>query len=274
MSSNFLCGSVAGLVTCSCVQPLDVIKTNLITLKKSMSILESARYVKEKYGMRGFWRGLQPAAYKGLIGSGMTFSYLEFLKSLLGSTGFLGNSAIGMVSRGLTIVSLSPLSVIKVRMEAPQVTGYKSVTEGLIKIYQEEGFRAYYKGLGSCLLRDLPFSGLSYGFYELFSEVIGGVLGTDKYNVYSRISSSILAGFTATLLTQPFDIIKTRQQFSHLAPNGDHQYKSILDAILKIYKNEGVKGFTIGLNVRLVERTTGFSVVWFIYERLKLFSNN
>ena len=268
MESSFISGSLAGLITCTCVQPLDVIKTNILTLNQSLTIPQSIKYVKSQYGLLGFFRGLRPASYKAFLGSGMSFYYLETFKSLITASSFFTNSIIAMVSRGLTIVSLSPLSIIKVRMEAPQATAYKSVSDGILRIYKEEGIKGYYKGLTSCLLRDLPFSGLAYAFYQLFKDMINELFGVSN-TAFTQVLAGAGAGLTATILTQPFDIIKTRQQFSHIAQNKYKSYNSIFDAMKKIYQNEGFKGFTIGLNVRLVERSSGFTIVWFLYEQIK-----
>jgi Mitochondrial carrier protein len=271
MESNFLRGSIAGLITCSLVQPLDVIKTNILTLSHSSTIRESFLFIKNKHGIKGFWRGLRPAGYKAFIGSGISFYYLEFFKSLvsINNTGFVSNSLVAIVSRSLTIITLCPLSIIKLRMEAPQTAPYKSVSDGLITIYKEEGVKGYYKGLSSNLLRDLPFAGLSYGFYELFSGFIANFMNNLAPTLYNKIVSGALAGFTATILTQPFDVIKARQQFHYISESESHEYKGLIDAMYKIYINEGIKGYTTGLKIRLIERSLGFTLVWFIYEYLK-----
>lgn len=272
MDNTFLRGSISGIITASLVQPLDVIKTTILTVNRNFSISQSQSFIKQQYGIQGYWRGIRPACYKAFIGSGITFYYLEALKSLIppSNTGFTSNSIIAMISRGLTIVTLSPLSIIKVRMEAPQGTGYQSVSEGIARIYTEEGIKGYYRGLTSSLLRDLPFAGLAYGFYELFSGIFSSFSNTEKPTLTHRAVAGATAGFTATLLTQPFDIIKTRQQFSHMANHNEHKYKNIIDAFVKIYQNEGIAGYTIGLKIRLIERSSAFTIVWVIYEKLKI----
>lgn len=273
MDNNFVRGSVSGLITCAIVQPLDVIKTNIITVDKNFGILQSFSYVKNKYGLMGFWRGIRPASYKALIGSGISFSILESLKKLVPSNnaGFLSNSLVAVASRGLAITIMSPLSVLKVRMEAPQVQGYQTVSEGLALIYKYEGVKGFYQGLGPCLMRDLPFSGLAYGFYEYFSVFFTNLTGVN--NIWLRAASGALGGFTATILTQPFDVIKTRQQFKNLSTEDSFKYKNTLDALIQIFNKEGLAGYTVGLKVRLIERSAGFSIVWFIYERLKAIKN-
>ena len=271
MENSFICGAFAGLITCTCVQPLDVVKTNIITLHRTSSTFDSISYIKQKYGMVGFWRGLRAASYKALIGSGMSFYYLETFKSLIPSTstGFISNTIIAMVSRGLTIISLAPLSIVKVRMEAPQAIAYTSVGSALLQIYKEEGIKGYYRGMPSCLLRDLPFSGLAYSFYQKISTIFAIAFNNDIPTSANKLFAGASAGLIATILTQPFDIIKTRQQFSHISGIDTHNYKGIFDAIYKIFLTEGIKGFTIGLKIRLIERSSGFTIVWFLYENFK-----
>ena len=170
------------------------------------------------------------------------------------------------MSRTVASLTLSPLSVIKVRMEAPQTNAYKNVLDGMIHIYKEEGFKGYYRGIGPALLRDLPFSALAYSFYNQYYQFFEKLFVNSHYN---SMFSGGLAGFTATLITHPFDIIKTRNQFSYIAGADEHKYKNILHAFKTIYNKEGLIGFTTGLNIRLTERTIAFSTVWFLYENIK-----
>ena len=268
---HFLCGSIAGCITSCLVQPLDVVKTNVLTLKKPLSISNSIKFVYKQYGIIGFWRGLRPSAYKSFIGAGLTFSSLEYFKRIFprrnSKTGqFMNDSLVAILSRTVTSFSLSPLSVIKVRMEAPQANPYKNVIDGMIHIYKEEGIRGYYRGIGPALLRDLPFSALAYSFYNQFHNLLEGIFGSHRY---ISMASGGLAGFTATLITQPFDIIKTRNQFAHISAEEGHKYKNIFHAFKTIYQTEGLYGFTTGLNIRIVERSIAFAAVWGIYENLK-----
>lgn len=267
----FLCGSVAGMVTSCVVQPLDVIKTNVLTINKPMTISKSFRFVYNQYGPSGFWRGLRPAAYKSFLGSGCSFFLMEKLKSMISQTNskasqFLHDSIVAILSRTLTSLALSPLSVIKVRMEAPQANPYKNVWDGIQHIYMDEGFKGYYRGIGAALLRDLPFSALAYSLFNQYYRFLQKFLGNSSF--VSMISGG-MAGFTATLITQPFDIIKTRKQFAYVSGNAAFDYKSIFHAFKTIYQTEGMLGFTTGLNIRIVERSIAFSSVWYIFDTLK-----
>jgi len=60
-----------------------------------------------------------------------------------------------------------------------------------------------------------------------------------------------LSGCMATCIVQPVDLIKTRMQ---LSPKGE--YKSSLDALTKIYKQEGIRNMYKGLTAGLFRQTT------------------
>ena len=51
---QFFSGSFAGMLTSCIVQPLDVIKTNVLTINRPMTISKSFKFVYNQYGLKGF----------------------------------------------------------------------------------------------------------------------------------------------------------------------------------------------------------------------------
>ncbi|CAG9330231.1 unnamed protein product [Blepharisma stoltei] len=270
--THAIAGSFAAVMTASMVQPLDVIKTGILTQTRPITIREAFALIYETYGFKGFWRGLKPAAYKSFMAGGIQFSLLEMFNKLLKSeksitSRFLHDSQSAGLSRLAVITALSPLSIIKLRMEAPQFNQYSSVSDAFVKIFREEGIRGFYKGLFSNLLRDLPYSALAYAFYEQYSMFIYYITGMDKGYSLNNFVSGVSAGFTACLITQPFDIMKTRLQFADV---GGQKVRGLFCGLVGIWNEEGLRGFTRGLTVRVVERSCSFGIVWLLYEKAKL----
>ncbi|CAG9333187.1 unnamed protein product [Blepharisma stoltei] len=267
-----IAGSLASVITSFMVQPLDVIKTGILTQTKQISIQEAIKFVNTTYGPKGFWRGVRPAVYRASISGGINFTLLEMFNKILKphqsiKGRFLHDSESAVLARLVVIITLSPLSIIKLRMEAPQFNQYTSVSDAFAKIYKEEGTRGFYKGFSSSLLRDLPYSALAYAFYEQYSAMIFYLTGMGKKYSFNTFTSGVLAGFTACLLTQPFDIMKTRLQFAYV---GGHKVNGLYNGLIEIWKEEGLRGFTRGLGVRVIERSCSFGIIWLIYEKLKL----
>ena len=133
--SQILSGVLSSSFTTMVVQPFDVVKTAYLTCNRPDSVLRSAQLVYKRFGLPGYWRGSKPAISRSLISGATGFPILELLKSQLPG-GFVSNVAASAVTRSIVIFLVSPLTVMKVRMEAPQTTPYKNLTHGLTSIYR------------------------------------------------------------------------------------------------------------------------------------------
>ncbi|CAG7824467.1 unnamed protein product [Allacma fusca] len=77
-----------------------------------------------------------------------------------------------------------------------------------------------------------------------------------------RFSCGISAGVGASLVTQPFDVVKTKMQ---LFPDRFHTIPPVL---VYIYQKYGLKGYFKGLMPRMVRRTLIAAMSWTVYEQL------
>ncbi|CZS90555.1 related to folate transporter/carrier (mitochondrial) [Rhynchosporium agropyri] len=176
-----------------------------------------------------------------------------------------------------------PLDVIKTKLQAqggfrPRTTGggpAHVVYSGLIGtgkvIWREEGLRGMYRGLGPIILGYLPtwavyftVYGRSKGFFANYIENTYGV----------NFCSSLVAGASSTMVTNPIWVIKTRlmSQVSRKATSNEARppwhYRSTLDAARKMYKTEGFLSFYSGLTPALLG-LTHVAVQFPAYEYLK-----
>lgn len=76
------------------------------------------------------------------------------------------------------------------------------------------------------------------------------------------MGSGLLAGMTASTITQPFDMLKTRMQ---LKPS---IYKTLAQSAKKVYLEEGLMGFFDGISVRLIRKPLNSAISWTIYEEV------
>lgn len=58
-----------------------------------------------------------------------------------------------------------PVEIIKQRLQATSTT--RSAAQLTIKLWQEEGLLGFYRGLGSTILREVPFSCLQFPLWEI-----------------------------------------------------------------------------------------------------------
>ncbi|XP_055457830.1 mitochondrial glycine transporter [Psammomys obesus] len=268
----FLCGSISGTCSTLLFQPLDLLKTRLQTLQpsdlRSRRVGMVAVFVKvvRTESPLGLWKGMSPSVVRCVPGVGIYFGTLYSLKQyfLRGHPPTALESVIlGMGSRSVAGVCMSPFTVVKTRYESGTYS-YESICGALRSIYCSEGHRGLFRGLTATLLRDAPFSGLYLMFY---SQTRAAVLhGTDRLEAAPmplvNFGCGVLAGILASLVTQPADVIKTHMQLSPV------RFRWIGQAAMVIFKNHGLRGFFHGSVPRALRRTLMAAMAWTVYEEM------
>jgi solute carrier family 25 protein 38 len=274
VSSNFLAGSLASVATALLIQPFDVLKTSILVDTAHNRITQSMKFVYSEYGISGFWKGITPSLARACIGGGLSFTALEFFKSHFhaqeNAMQFTSDGKSAACARFVTIFCLCPLTVIKVRMEAPVSHTYHSIPHAFRTIMSEEGLRGFYTGLVPNLMRDIPYSAIAFGFYTQYKNLLGSFIEGDQPFIV-KFGAGLMSGFTATMITQPFDVVKTRLQYAHLNTDQSLRYSGLLQAMLNIWKNEGLRGFSRGISLRLMEKSLSYGFVFSFYESFKNF---
>lgn len=70
----------------------------------------------------------------------------------------------GCIARFGAATSVSPLELIRTKMQSKKLS-YLEVHQALRSLLTYHGYKGLWKGLGSTLLRDVPFSGESFFYY-------------------------------------------------------------------------------------------------------------
>lgn len=97
----------------------------------------------------------------------------------------------------------------------------------------------YYRGVGPNLLGNVSAWALYFSLYNEFKHLMPSTEGTTTY-----FTASTFAGLTISLITNPIWVLKTRiLSTSSLERNS---YKSLMDGVSQIYKNEGLSTFWKG----------------------------
>mmetsp|Transcript_16055 Transcript_16055/g.27347 ORF Transcript_16055/g.27347 Transcript_16055/m.27347 type:complete len:501 (-) Transcript_16055:135-1637(-) len=148
----------------------------------------------------------------------------------------------GASARLLASFATAPLELVRTRQAggANTTNGSSNHTNGVLEEFHtllrsKHGVRSLYRGLGPTLLRDVPFSALYFFFLETFrngplfeSSRWWGTWGTEHHRergtaippsaeVMRSFASGAAAGAIATIVTTPFDLVKTRRQLDAMA---------------------------------------------------------
>ena len=112
-------------------------------------------------------------------------------------------------------VAGNPADVINVRMQhdaalpSTQRRNYRNALDGLLRMTREEGPRSLFRGVWPNSMRAVLMTASQLASYDGFK---GLLLAHTKLtdNLTTHFCASILAGFVATTICSPVDVIKTR----------------------------------------------------------------
>ena len=196
----------------------------------------------------------------------------------------LGSAAAGILSRCLT----HPLDTAKARLQAhyqqqqQQHTSYRGPFDVLKKTVKTEGLTGLYRGFGAVIIGGTPGTNLYLCSYDIFKNFLNkqsAETTNQRDNFSVHFMSGMMAEAVACIVYVPVDVIKERMQVQHTSSShgggkniNTSNYKSSLDAVVQISRNEGLKGIYRGYGATLASFGP-FSALYFVfYERFKLYS--
>lgn len=279
-------GGIAGIIGVSVVFPLDLVKTRLQNQvigpsgeKMYSSMLDCFRKTYQAEGYFGMYKGsavnillITPEKAIKLAANDM---FRHYLTPGPGQPLPLIREMIAGGSAGACqIVITTPMELLKIQMqdsgrvaaaakkagkEIPKISAW-SLTKNLLK---ERGILGLYQGTGATALRDVTFSVI---YFPLFANLNAlGPKREDGSSVFwCSFLSGCVAGSTAALAVNPFDVIKTRLQAINKAP-GDPTYDGVLDCIGKTLRNEGPTAFFKGGACRMIVIAPLFGIAQTVY---------
>jgi solute carrier family 25 (mitochondrial oxoglutarate transporter), member 11 len=110
------------------------------------------------------------------------------------------------------------------------------------EIYSEGGFRQFYKGLDSALLRQCFYTSIRFGIYLNLSKFMKNRLEDGKKNISypQKCLASLMAGAGGSLISNPADLCLIRMQADNtLPPEMRRHYRNVFDAMHRIVTEEG-----------------------------------
>lgn len=109
----------------------------------------------------------------------------------------------------------NPGDVLNVRMQSdaskpPDLQrNYKHALHGLVRMIKEEGPVSLFRGVGANSARALLMNASQLASYDVFKQACLQQLGMSD-NLMTHFTASLAAGFVATTICSPVDVVKTR----------------------------------------------------------------
>ena len=219
-------------------------------------------------GPSTLWAGLPATLTMALPSTVMYFTAYEIFKTKYSKicSNLESSFLAGCTARFLSASLISPLELIRTRMQVDGLS-LNEVVRVTSDSVRTAGIRTLFLGYSATILRDVPFSGIYFCFYEFFKPYLRlmNSLSVDSQNFISAGGAAAIAG----TLTLPFDVIKTRQQMLL----GDKLVGSSKISFISTYKhivtNDGPRALLSGFGPRLLKVIPACAIMMSSYEFTK-----
>lgn len=169
----------------------------------------------------------------------------------------------------------SPADLVKVRMQAdgrmvsqglrPR---YSGPFDALNKIVRSEGFGGLWKGVFPNVQRAFLVNMGELACYDHAKHfIIRNRISED--NIYAHTLASVMSGLSATTLSCPADVVKTRMMNQGVRNDEKVLYKSSYDCLVKTVKVEGIRALWKGFFPTWARLGPWQFVFWVSYEKLR-----
>lgn len=206
-------------------------------------MLQMFIHVASEHGLIGLYRGLSASLLRQLTYSTTRFGVYEELKDVFSTAksapSFLTLVAIASTSGFLGGIAGNPADVLNVRMQhdaalpVSERRNYKNAIHGLMRMTREEGFRALWRGVWPNSMRAVLMTASQLASYDGFKRALLTHTSLED-NLTTHFTASFLAGFVATTICSPVDVIKTRVMSAS-------ESKGLPRLLADIYRIEGFK---------------------------------
>lgn len=185
----------------------------------------------------------------------------------------------GAVAGSAAVFACYPLDLVRTRLttELEGQEHYRGITDAFRKIYQQEGLRGFYSGIGPTLCVAVPNFAISYSVYgtlkehavedELFYNLrrIDADSGEPRLGLVLTVMCGAASGIVATAVTFPMDTIRRRMQIQnlHLPPE---KRLSSWRQFSRLVNQEGLSSLYRGLTPEMMKVVPMVGTMFVVYE--------
>ncbi|KAG2369827.1 peroxisomal membrane protein PMP47B [Suillus spraguei] len=295
-----LAGAAGGIVAMSATYPLIVLSTRAAVDVKndSKSVAQHLLEIIKREGIAGLYSGLSPSLLGIAVTNGVYYYFYErsrgiILNSRQGSKALtmLESMLAGVIAGSATTIISNPIWVIQtsqaVRVEpspsepsnSRAILRRPSALQTIQAIIAKDGLNGFFRGLGPALvlvvnpvLQYTVFEQLKNFFIKektlrLRARGSGGAVAV--LSDWDFFILGALSKLVATGSTYPYIVLKSRLQAGQARAE---QYKSSLDGLATILKEEGIQGLYKGVGSKLLQSVLTAAILFAVQRRIYEFT--
>ncbi|CAK8996963.1 unnamed protein product [Durusdinium trenchii] len=255
-----LAGSTAKGATKLILYPLDTFKSR--RQARRFGELQEFRHLQT---LRGVYRGIVPklllySPYQAVYMSAYITARDHLLQGPLGDS--VATFAVaGAVAEVAGSAIRLPMEVAKLRL---QLGAYSNSFQAFKDILMNP-WRLTRGFVPQTIMHDCSYSACGWLFFESGRQWLYSLRGSSNLPVYENLLLGFAAGTLTSLVTNPFDVIKTR-----IIGSSSETPPGILSTAKSIWRFEGLGAFWQGASLRVLHLAPSHGLYMLLYEVIKL----
>jgi solute carrier family 25 phosphate transporter 23/24/25/41 len=259
-------GGVAGCVSRSVVSPLERLKILFQTQShapgvqvKYNSVSGALRTIWKEEGLAGMFRGNGLNCVRIFPTSAIQFYSYDVYKSWYAQllkkpelTSPVERLVAGGAAGVTALVATYPLDFLRARVSIVNRSSDARLWPMFVNVVRNEGPLALYRGLWPSMLGVIPYVGMDFACYDTLKRIVPR-RPDGTIDPLWTLTCGACGGTVGQTVSYPLELVRRRLQVQNINESitgsaGHHQrYRGMSDALIKIYKQEGIAGYYRGL---------------------------
>ncbi|KAG1755722.1 peroxisomal membrane protein PMP47B [Suillus lakei] len=285
-----LAGAAGGIVAMSATYPLIVLSMRAAVDVKndSKGVAQHLLEIVKREGIVGLYSGLSPSLLGIAVTNGVYYYFYErsrgiILNSRQGSKALsmLESMLAGVIAGSATTIISNPIWVVQTSqaVRAEPSPSEPSTSRAVLRrpksIIAKDGLNGFFRGLGPALvlvinpvLQYTVFEQLKNFLVKKRTKKLGARSSGTAVAILSDWDFFVLGALSklvATGTTYPYIVLKSRLQAGQARAE---QYKSSLDGLATILKEEGIQGLYKGVGSKLLQSVLTAAILFAVQRRI------
>jgi mitochondrial ornithine carrier protein len=181
----------------------------------------------------------------------------------------------GAASGAFTSVALTPIELVKCKMQVPVTTlgenpKAPTIPQIIANVFRTHGFKGFWHGQLGTLIRETGGSAAWFGSYEgvkmLYLKYDSAVHKIEDVKVWQQMTAGAVAGMLYNFAFYPADTIKSRMQTEEV---GVAKKGTFLGVGRDLWKQSGVRGFYRGCGITVFRAAPSSAIIFSVMETLR-----
>lgn len=224
-------------------------------------------------GVRALFSGVSATVLRQTLYSTTRMGLYDVMKQKwtdpeTGNMPLMTKIGAGLIAGAIGAAVGNPADVAMVRMQADgrlpacDRRNYKSVIDAISQMRKNEGITSLWRGSSLTVNRAMLVTASQLASYDQIKE---SILDKNlmKDGLGTHVTASFAAGFVASVVTNPVDVIKTRVMNMKVEPGNAPPYSGAIDCAMKTVRSEGLLALYKGF-IPTISRQGPFTVVLFV----------